>query len=529
MALIGAAVLIWRGRTPAGWHGITCWVAGLALLPALQFSWGLLPFAGQAWVSSLYLLGFLLALLVGASWEEAEPLQLAQALFAAIGIAAICSVGLQLYAWTGVADSGALGVLFSGLSSVRPSANLSQTNQLATFLLWGSIACLWAYQRQVFGGRLGILVLVFLLTGLALTQSRTGLLGATVLLSGIWFWRSLWRSRAVSWAATGLYLYLLMIPIFLRWLSTALLLVQDGTYARVYEQSELRLSAWWLFVHAVLERPWFGFGWTETAAAQMEVANQFASLGGIFTHSHNLFLDLTLWCGLPVGLLVTALLTRWFWQKLRAIRQPEDAALLMVLVVVGIHAQLEFPLQYAYFLLPAGLFMGILNTRLEVGTVWTSPRSMLIGLWVATVLALGVTVRDYVEVEESYNLLRLEQGLLGQNRPPLGGPPDVQVLTQLRAWIVASREKSYAGMTPEELADMERMTRMYPSRSFAYRLATALALNGRPDKAREWLAKICKFTDEEECRLVHRSWAQDVRDDARLAVVRWPDRTGESR
>ena len=521
ITLIAAAALLWGARAPIGWHSISCWVAALVLLPWLQYAFGLLPFAGQAWMSSLYLLGFLLALLVGAAWEKAAPLQLANALLLAIGVAAIGSVGLQLYAWTGVAESGGLGVLFSGLSSVRPSANLGQPNQLATFLLWGVVACFWAYQRQLVGVWTGVLVLFFLLTGLALTQSRTGVLAATVLLAGVWFWRSLWRSRALPWAATAGYLYLLIVPLFLGWLNSALLLEPAETFVRVHEQSELRLSAWRLFAQAVLQRPWFGYGWIETAAAQMDVANQFASLRGVFSHSHNLLLDLALWCGLPIGLLVSMVLVRWFWQKLRRVTKPADAALMMILVVVGIHALLEFPLQYAYFLLPAGLAMGILNTRLGIGVVWSSPRGTLIGLWLVAVVALGVTVRDYVEVQASYNLLRLEQGLLGQNRPPLGGPPDVTVLTHLREWIVASREKPRAAMSPQELADMQSMARQYPSRPFAYRLATALALNDRPDEARVWLEKICKFTDAEDCQLAQRSWAQDAGDDPRLAKVQW--------
>ena len=112
ITLIAAAALLWGTRARIGWHSISCWVAALVLLPWLQYAFGLLPFAGQAWMSSLYLLGFLLALLVGAAWEKAAPLQLANALLLAIGVAAIGSVGLQLYAWTGVAESGGLGVLF---------------------------------------------------------------------------------------------------------------------------------------------------------------------------------------------------------------------------------------------------------------------------------------------------------------------------------------------------------------------------------------------------------------------------------
>ncbi|PIW09923.1 MAG: polymerase, partial [Comamonadaceae bacterium CG17_big_fil_post_rev_8_21_14_2_50_60_13] len=64
----------------------------------------------------------------------------------------------------------------------------------------------------------------------------------------------------------------------------------------------------------------------------------------VFSHSHNLFLDLVLWCGIPFGLFVSLYLIRWFWLRLRAVRCAEDAVLMLFLLVVGNHAMLELPL-----------------------------------------------------------------------------------------------------------------------------------------------------------------------------------------
>jgi O-antigen ligase len=518
MALIAALVVMMRTRLVLSWHSISCLAAGLVFLPWLQFFSGLLPYAGLAWVSCAYLLGFLLALLIGARWEQASAGQLAHALFIAIGVAAIISVGLQLYGWLGLQGSGVMGMWSLEASGDRPYANLGQPNQLATLLLWGLMACLWAYLHKVTGAATTGFIAAFLLLGIALTQSRAGYLSLSVMLVAVWFWRGLWPSRLLPRIAAGLYIYALTIPFFLRWLHTALLLGQNDVHLRMAHEGELRLSAWRMCITAVMERPWFGYGWTGIGSAQIAVADQFPALDSIFQSAHNLFLDLVLWAGLPIGLFVVGMLVWWFLAAFRAVRRSEDAVLILLLAAVGTHALVEFPLQYAYFLLPAGLVMGMLNIRLGTPVIGKTSRWVLPGIWLAGVLFFGVIVRDYAQVDISYNLLRLEQSIVGQGRGPMGGPPDVWVLTQLREWIVVARYKPHSGMSPQELDEMAAITRLYPSLHLTYDLATALVLNGQPDEARFWLRKFCKIADEKQCRKGQLNWEQDTR----MAEVKWP-------
>ena len=96
---LGSAAVIWRSREPMMWHRITLLVALLLCVPWLQYAFGMMPVIGNAWISSAYLLGLLLAMLIGARWELSSPGQLGDGLFLAIGIAAILSVSLQLQQW----------------------------------------------------------------------------------------------------------------------------------------------------------------------------------------------------------------------------------------------------------------------------------------------------------------------------------------------------------------------------------------------------------------------------------------------
>lgn len=522
VALSGGAAVLLIARTAVPWHATTMGCAFLALVPWLQWGAGLLPYFGQAWVASLYISGFCLAILVGTAWEKVYPAQLAGLFLGAVLLAAIVSVGLQLYAWSGLSDTGALGPLFSGVMSARPSAALGQPNQLATFLLWGMIANLYFFSKKTIGGRGALVVAGFLLLGLALTQSRTGVLSAVCLWAWICFRRKFWDSSSLAWFATVLLLYFLICPYFLASVNDFLLLDQGNTLERFNQKSEVRFQAWGMLAQSALAQPWWGYGWTETSAAQIVHADKFDGLGGVFSHSHNLFLDLILWMGLPLGIATIFALVWIFMILMKNTRNAEDASLFLCLLAVGMHAMLEFPLQYAYFLLPSGLMVGVLSVRMNFKPVWKGRLWVAPCMLVALAIALGLTVRDYSSVEKSYLLLRLEQGLLGQNRPPLGGPPEVTVLSHLREWIVVSRIKPRPHMTVEELVQLEVMGQRYPSRSFAYQLASAYALNDRPQEALVWLNRICKFTDAQDCALVERAWKKAAQQDYRFAVVHWP-------
>ena len=48
--------------------------AMVALVPLVQYQFGIISYSGQAWLSSAYLLGFVLAVVSGAHWEQASPI-----------------------------------------------------------------------------------------------------------------------------------------------------------------------------------------------------------------------------------------------------------------------------------------------------------------------------------------------------------------------------------------------------------------------------------------------------------------------
>ena len=518
LSLAATAVIV-CSRGPVIWHGVSVLAAILVFIPSVQHSTGLILLSGTAWISTIYLIGFLLALLIGARWESASPGQLADGLFLAIGIAALVSVGLQLHQWLAL---DLLDIWSMGRSYGRPFANLGQPNNLGTLLLWGVLAAGWGLVRQRIGGWTALFMTAYLLFGLALTQSRTAWMAVVLLIAACWAWRRLWSNPRWPWVVTGLGLYFAICVLSLGKLNQIFGLTLLADMADVLRLSgEQRPVVWALFIDAALQRPWVGYGWNQVVLAQLAAAIDHPALNIVFSHSHNLFLDLILWCGIPIGLFVSFYLARWFLHGLRAVRSAEDALLMLFLLVVGNHAMLELPLHYAYFLLPTCLVMGALNERLNVQPMIALGRWSVVIVWLLAVALLALLIRDYARVETSYKELRFEwANIITEIR---AGPPDILLLTQWREFIRLARFEPTSGMSAEDLNWLRKITSTYPSTGNFHKVAAALAMNQQPQEATLWLKRMCKIVSETQCAAVKTAWASQSMNNPAMSAVPWPN------
>jgi hypothetical protein len=514
-----AVAVLWRTRDDERLSVLAMGVLGLSFVPWIQYAGGMFSLAGPAWMAFAYLVGLSLAILVGQRWEACSPAQLGDGLFMAIGVAAFLSVGLQLHQWLQL-DLMKLWLMNNAYG--RPFANFGQPNQLGTFLLWGVLAMGWGTLRGHVRPAVMVAGTVFLLFGLALTTSRTAWIGVLVLVMVIWYWRGLWPSRSTPWMVSALAVCFFVLVWVIPFISRGLLLSSEegDLEALVRISSETRPQIWALFLEAVWHRPWIGYGWNQVGTAQLAVALDHPPLRILFSHSHNLFLDLLLWCGIPLGLTVSGVLLLWLSRRFRAVHDGMTAVLLLLVLVVGNHAMLELPLHYAYFLLPAGLVVGALETRLHgrmltLGMRWV-PGVLVLG----SAVLLGLVVRDYARVEASYQALRFEWANFRTNVP--SGPPDVILLDHLRDLIVFSRLEPRPGMSPEELAWMRSVASLQPSAGVIHKFAAALVWNGQPEEAQLWLRRLCAVASRNQCETVRSAWQKQSESDPLIAAVPWP-------
>lgn len=519
-AFLGLAALTVAVRSPGSvsLHRIALVVILVAPVPFLQYWLGLLPFAGQAWIGASFLIGLLLSLVLGSHWEAAAPCQAIDGLFMAIGLAGIASVGLQFFQWFGL-SADALDLWIMEAPGSRPFANFIQPNQLATFLLWALLGCAWGLIRGKLGPAVAVLMAAYLLFGIALTQSRTAFVAVLTLAGASFFWRRYWRSKAVDWSIVGLLAYYLVCAAYVPAMAGALGF-EEGLGLTAQGSVDLRLDAYRVLWDAAMQRPMFGYGWAQTAAAQLAVAENHPRLNGVFMQAHNLFLDLVLWCGIPLGGFLSLVLVGWLVAKARRVSSAQDAILVMFVAVVGWHAMLELPLHYAYMLLPTGLVMGVLNIRLGEPVVGTGRRWKFVAAVVAGLLLLVVITRDYLRIEENFFVLRFERARIDTRTA--GPPASVWVLDHMNEFIRLGRTPVRKGMRVEELDSMHKASRAFPSAANMFTVATAFALNGKPEEAQKMVNQLSKISPSREYALMQRIWRAQARTDTVLDLVSWP-------
>lgn len=517
---ISALSVLSRSSEDIAIHSMALMATCLALVPGFQHLGGLLATSGNAWVSTAYMVGFALALIVGARWEWLRPDHLLDCLFLAIGAASIVSVGLQLLQWLSL---DALSLWSMGSSTLRPHANFGQPNQLGSFLIWGLLALLWGHLRHKIGIAVAIFAAMYLLAGIALTSSRTAWIGIFIVALSVWIWRRLFPSRLTPWVvsalALGFYVMVLVVPV----VSRAFLLTDEtvsvDNLARLGHES--RPQIWALFLAAALRHPWWGYGWNQVALADMEVVDDHPALNLFFAHSHNLFLDLVLWCGLPIGLAVSGFVIWWFWRRVTAVDSAKAAVMAVFLMVMANHAMLELPLHHAYFLLPFGLVMGALDQRLGIAPTMRLARAVVMGFGVFAMVLLMLIVRDYLRVESSYQILRFEWARIKSQPAPI---PNVLILNQWPDFFRFVKMVPTKGLDEAQLESLRKTAALNPGAATLQTLAVVLALNDRPDEAALWLRRLCKTATKSQCELVRKSWLINAQSKPEMAAVPWPPR-----
>ena len=262
----------------------------------------------------------------------------------------------------------------------RASGNLRQPNHLSSLLLWSLVAGVWLAES---GGAadgapfarparwrwpLALLALATLVFGLVLSASRTGMVGVLVLA----VWGAL--DRGLSRRACALLLTMPLLYAACWWGLSDWAEASGHVFGgaeRLRSESDIsssRFGIWANTLGLIAQHPWAGVGWGEFNLAWSLTPFPHRP-GAFFDHTHNLPLQWLVELGVPLGLGVTALLVAALWRawratQLKAARDGAARATLlrsawMMVLLVAVHSLLEYPLWYAYFLLPAAFACGL--------------------------------------------------------------------------------------------------------------------------------------------------------------------------
>lgn len=304
--------------------------------------------------------------------------------------------------------------------------NLRQRNQQATLLCMGAWALAWWVARMraapalpggprlrpatVGAGVLACGALALLAAGAAATASRTGALEWGGMLFLLLLWRRSLGAPALALGLAGIALYAVfsgLLPVLLeRWTGFSM----DGLFARLSAAEHAcdnRRVLWSNVLHLISEKPWTGWGWGELAYAHYAADYPGKRFCLLVDNAHNLPLQLAVELGLPFALAVCGV-ALWLAWRARPWRETEPARQLAwgLLVPIGVHSMLEFPLWYGPFQLMAACALALLWPRLWRAPARAAVRVPLLcaaglaaGVWLAGIALLA---RDYHRVSQPY-------------------------------------------------------------------------------------------------------------------------------
>jgi O-antigen ligase len=511
LTLLATLLLPQRGdpRVTRAW-----WLAALLVAVSVvsQCFSGRIVFTGDGWMVLLYVGAFMCALATGSAvvQQRAEHVE-----WLALGlvVAACASVGLALAQWLRI-ELPALWM--SHLPpGARPFGNLAQPNQLGSAVFLGLCALALLRERAVVSRPAWWLGSVWLIWGMVMTGSRTGWLQAGLLLMAVVILGRRCRLTVTTREVTLLLIIFALATWIWPSLNQALQLEGGRAVSDQIATGTGRIPLWRALIHAVTLEPWRGYGWQQVVHAQLAAALDQPAVGRHFEHAHNIVLDLVLWVGLPLGLVITGLAAAAVAVIGVATRDARVVWLWVAVLGLVVHALLEFPLEYAYLLLPCGALLGAATALAHLEG--RSPRLLGLGVadaqpvlgWrlgaVALLALLLVVGRDYALVEPNHRLLRMETARIGTDRI-VSKAPQLWVLDQQEAFLQFARTPARTGMTSAEFEQMRRVARRFAYPPAMLRHALAAGLNGHPDEAARVLRRLCSVHPVPRCEEARAAW-----------------------
>jgi O-antigen ligase len=516
-ALIGFAAVD-RHRALQPWPRIAVFAILVACIPLVQLAAGQIRFLSDGVLAALYLCGFALAAVAGNSLVLQRREDFLAGFFGACLAAGIVSVGMAATQWL---DIGPVSYVDGMVRGGRPYANLAQPNHLASLLALALVGLLWMFEYRRVGPAVAWLAAFWLATGIVMTQSRTGWLFMLAIAgSAVWVRRRAATRIGVVAIIAGVAMFFVLVAL---WAPLNELLLNASLPLNERLQPGTRLVNWRLLAGAAHDAPWLGYGWTQVARAVQAAAISSPFPEAMIFNGHNLVLDLVLWNGLPLGIFIAAALTWWLLRHYRECRSADHWLLLLGISALVLHAMLEYPLEYAYFLLPLGFMVGAAEGVTGAPKTTNVPPSVYVVLLVTATALLAWTGVEYMKVEESARQVRFLMMGIGIDKVRTAPPPDVHLLTAPRDfhrfWITPAKP----GMSSSDLDWMRRVSQRYPVPPAMLRYALAAGLNGRPQEAADTLVQICFMHTASRCREGLASWTELQKQYPVLRAVPFPE------
>ncbi len=483
----------------------------LASLVILQAALGRIEFLGDVVVLLLYFtLTFITItssfVLVANQTLQRDDQSMLSPLAAAILLGAVLSTLIAIVQTLDVWPESEW--ISRGYGLRRPGGNLAQPNQLATLQLMGLVSLNYFFSNGRLRGIAVHMLFGLLIAGVGLTESRSGVLGATALVA----FAIVHRNRALkgqpAWYGVAGLIFLVacfkFLPVF------SFQFQQAG--APVVGQLAVnltvgtRLTIWPQLIEASLQHPWIGWGLRQVPLAHNAVLHNYASAEA-FTYAHNIILDLVLGVGYPLTIAAVGFFSFWAFKRLRALTDPGSWYCMALLIPLVVHSLLEFPFAYAYFLMPVAFAIGAMEARLF-------PGNAIEVKWVYAVIGHAFFVAiliwstwEYIAIEEDFRVARFEALRIGHTSPSYERP-NIILFTQMDAVLAGIRMVPKPSMSSASIEQARKVAMHFPWPATQNRYALCLALNGNPDEAVRQLKVIRAIHGEKAYQGIKANWQE---------------------
>lgn len=379
----------------------------------------------------------------------------------------------------------------------RPFGNMAQANHLATYIAFAMAAALFLVQTRCLPVLLWGLLSVIYATGLALTVSRGPWLQmGVIVVAGFWMafaeakQHLAFRRSSRAWLIpVVLAVLFVVVNAAVRWANVHYHLeLGESAADRFRDAGQIapRLALWKYGWTMFKMHPLFGVGWGEFPGYQYQLVK---TLGGveIANNSHDIFIDLLAKTGVAGFVVAVVGLVAWL---VRVLRAPHTAGRVFGVALIGVlvmHALVEYPQQYMFFLLPAMFVFGLLETK----PLRLVPERASFGLYTVIVFgglaALYPVYRDYTRAEVLYYGSRPAEQYRADPSFLFGAWGEYGLATLLPV---------DANDLPHKLAMHRRAIALLPGETVLRRYAVLQALNGDTAAAFDTVGRLKIFAQE---------------------------------